>query len=296
MDVAQAVIRLRRRRSPTVREAAEVLGLVRQVIACTHILSDVELFGEGTFSDLVAGWSSPGDDVLYDFCMGTLRNITEVAPLDDEAIEIDLEDGQTPYYLPPTLEGYPMDWDGWDEVTRELSGQGDGMQIFVFFTALGFHDSETLFAANEEWGWELKRFPNFEKVTGLDPEKFYAELTRQNLAHFINAFEVCTYQTGNVYFDYNSYDECEINLPEFDLDGVRRLRSAWLEARPIIADKERAQEEFYRVPGLPAKLMDIYFSALVFDPRVRPQTLAEMWAQDAREEQGDNDGTTDDDE
>jgi hypothetical protein len=301
VSVAQAVEGLRYKIAPWPSVALELLNQLRVIISCAKILADEELFPDREAEKLPAGWSDTDSNWMRDYLVGTLQCIDGIAPLDTDYLDVLIgEDQELPYNLPPGPEGYAMSLDEWDSITQDLSDYTDrNMQIF--FWALAMNDGETLVRASEEWDWDLKRYPNFSKVTGLNHERFQALLTENNLLHFFNAFKACTYQTGNIYFDYNPYDE-EAGygtLPDITPEGVRYLSRQYQASKPIKADVMMAEEEFSNDADLVAKLMDIYIAALEFDSSVRPQTLAEMWAQDAAEtdvtENEEADGYIDDD-
>ena len=217
------------------------------------------------------------EDPLIDAC---LRAIDKVAPLDLDQMGMRCEE-ETADELYPSACGYPMGWDEWEELVEDVNTAAPEISLYLFVTAMRLGDGAVLFKASEHFGWDLE---NLEEIPDPNWERLFGLLEEHGLGCFKNAIEACLYDTGNVYFDYNPWDEETIpTLPPFTLAGVRALEEEWAEAQPIRKDLDHAARIFAQDLSLARKLMDLY-AASACEHAYRLSTLAEMWAGEGEDE------------
>jgi hypothetical protein len=277
LDTARKFLKLRKR--PSLSDCLEVLEQKKRRIQAAVVLNalDPAKFRRAAAGEVEDKQCVYSDDPIIDAC---LRAIDALAPLDLEMMETRCEDGM-PDELYPACCGYPMGWDEWEEMSGDdLDTCRDELGLYIFTTAMRLGDSAVLLRASDHFGWELSgedpaniQDPNFERL--------FEMLEERGLGVFKNAINVCLYDTGNHYFDYNPWDEEVIaDLPAFTLEGVRALEWAWAEAQPMREDLTRAVIWFARDMSLAGTLYDLYVESAA-ETETRPQTLGELWAGEA---------------
>jgi hypothetical protein len=272
------------RRQPKLEDMVESLDLLRKRTRFAVILQALnpEKFREvcaGRY-ELVVGDVS--EDPLIEAAVG---EISDIAPLDLEETFMCLEDGYEYIdYLYPEHLGYPIGWDEWEELHDNPNDWTETMALYVFVTALRLGETEVLGSSSEHYGWDLEVEDLEAGIPEANWDRLFILLDQRQMSCFKNALDVCIYDTGNPYFDYNPYDEerCP-DLPGITVEGVRALEKAWQEAQPIRLDHETAAEQFAHDPTLAKVLLMLWAeSADKPEPR-RPQTLAEIWADEQPE-------------
>ena len=213
-----------------------------------------------------------------------LNAINDVAPLDQDAMMMRMEDGESCEGLYPAQCGYAMDWVQWNELTDDPTGTDPAMGLYIFVTCIRMGAGEKLFNASEKFGWDLEFDPDA-SMPEPDWDRLWDGLARHNLTAFQDAINVCLYSTDNLYFDYNPWDENQDygDLPPFSLAGVRSLQESWREAQPILNNLRIAIELFSKDGSLARTLWDLFVEASEEDHPAR-RTLADMWAQDDEDE------------
>lgn len=266
---SQAAAALRKIRPVAYRTAADDLASLDQVLRAAQILIALKP-GEIDKYHPEGGWLK-GEDGFYDLGDAVAYAINEIAPLDMEAIDMDLQDGY--FRMIPESRGRPMNWDSWDEMVNDPENYLYGNEsAWAFCAALGVGDQAAFEAFSEYYDWELS-YPR--KAGGAyDKAKFFKALERRGLGCFKAIWSIATYSTDNLYFDYNIYDD-NMDLPPFSLEGVREMERAYRAALPIEAEARWAQDLFESQPGLPAALLRIYVRSLVKDEK--PRTLVEVF-------------------
>jgi hypothetical protein len=227
-----------------------------------------------------------GNCSLADLAEVVVTEINNVAPILEESILAD-DVGEGFVFLYPECAGYPMSWEDYgDLMDNARSGDCDeNMRLYLFFSMLRLGDSDEFNAVSDAFGWEVA----YQDVENLDLERLKGLLQKADLECFADTLNVCWYMTGNLYFDYNPYDEGEDPgwLPAFNREGIAELRRQWQEALPIIDHLNQAVERFANEPSLAIKLMDCLAACskvVEKPPAHRPMTLAELWGEDDEEQ------------
>jgi hypothetical protein len=217
------------------------------------------------------------DSPLLDAC---LREINNLAPLDMDMMEMRYGEANCPDELYPASCGFPMGWDEWEEIIDNIESISPNTYLYLFVTMLRMGENEKMALAAQEIGWELSE-EECATLPNPDWNELLILLEQRGLEVFKNAINVCLYDTGNPYFDYNPWDESDIySLPAFTLGGVRELQQFWEEAQPISADLDKAVLQFGQDPTLARTIFDLCVESQGH-PAPRPQTLAEIWAGEA---------------
>jgi hypothetical protein len=221
----------------------------------------------------------------------TMEAIGEIAPLDTDMMDVEFQDdGQVPWLLPAPA-GFALGWEEWEEWSGHLDEHADA-KMYIFWTCIRLGESETLESAGWaydwlDWGMEIPDLYTDEEEH-MDWERFEETLRNKGLGCFIAAREICCYDTGNPYFDWNPYDENgESQSPAvpFNLEGVRELEKDWQAAQPMLEDFREARERFDRDPSLAGKLLAIWDSCMVRNKkkrkrRARARTLVEVFREE----------------
>ena len=194
----------------------------------------------------------------------------------------------------PSACGYPMGWDEWSEMVNDLDTCNETLNLFIFANIWRLEGEEAWDIASHHYGWDL----DIEKIVEMgdvDWKHFSKLLKKEGLGCFENALDACWYDTGNIYFDFNPYDDdIVVDLPPFTLEGVRALAQCWIEAQPIQFDLHIATDLFARDASMAGQIMKLARRARKKErtaqgrARVRiggPQTLAELWAGEGGENQ-----------
>lgn len=283
MTVQSAVKLLQAKRQPDMDEVIRRLNSARFTTSCAAILAEIS--PEKYYAACRGGMLLITDgNLMTPLAQAAIEAIMEVAPLDEEALEVIVSEGEYPMNLPPASAGFPMSFDEWDEFRCDIDNCSEDMSLYVFYTALRFGDHDVLDEAACHFNWEINsRFSEGD----LDWDKMYAMLERETWSKcFVNAIDIICYQTGNIYFDYNPYDADIIyDLPPFTIDGFHTLETEWQEAKPILLDYELAKDLFLRDPEVPGELLEMW-KACITPSRTRTNlTLAEVWREDEEEEE-----------
>jgi hypothetical protein len=289
-----AVKALRKFRHPGFERAARRLANLSFTVRAAQILREL---APDRLADYGAGvrWLDD-EDKQDDLARATMAAIGEIAPLDDETVEIEIEDGQ--FRLIPAAMGYPMNWDEWGELVADPDNYIDqAAAAWAFCSALAIGDQGAFESFSEHFDWDL-RWPKRAGGT-YDKEKLFRGFDRHGLSCFKAAWNIAIYSTGNLYFDYNIYDD-NVDLPDFDIDGVRELEWQYKAARLIQDEYRLAQELFNTRTDVPKALLRIYAHSLVKDEETpHGRTLGEVFraeqeamaAREADEEDEENDET-----
>ncbi len=211
-----------------------------------------------------------------EFVRDVLSVIDKVTPLDIDYMDMFVEEAND-LVLFPLPNGYPMSWDEWDEITGDVEGTtGESMALFLFFKSLDFRDAATFTTANVHFSWGVDT-PALDDIEHLDWQKYCQQLEERGLGCFIKAHEIVDYSTGNVYFDFNPYDDQQdVTLPPFSVDGVRWLQKEWANAQPWSLAHKESLAKLRENPGLWAILLEIYTNCLVYVDHNKPRTLLEL--------------------
>jgi hypothetical protein len=290
------------RRRPSLQNAIQQLQTIRGVTGSGRILAELApntfqaACADGLWRMLEISESFRYGDATPDIVSSTLNAIQEIAPLDWDAMENQFSNEDEVIFLIPDCYGYPMGWDDWDQIREDLESTSLDLGMYIFFTTLRLGDMEIFEAANEQFEWGIERIPErlADRDMGtLDRAKLFRSLDRAKMGCFKDALEVCFYDTGNVYFDYNPYDEGEVPslLPPYAIEGVRDLAAQWKAAQPILANLRIAQNRFMSDPGVPDRLYKAYLRYLdrgVPRERIRVRTLGDIFAEEPRTTRGDD--------
>jgi hypothetical protein len=263
---------LRRRKMPTFDRMVSRLGKVKFMAESARIL---EALNQERFKEIKPKIKFLNNDECNDVLAAALGEITLVAPLDMEFIELNLSDFDGLITsLPPEPYGFPISLDEWESITQDLEGCAESLGLYVFFTALRLGEYSVLEAAASRFGWDFPDNLNFDRYGDVDWKLLFEKLDQAGLGFYKNAIDVCHYSTGNPYFDYNPYDEELIHdLPEYSLEGVRELQQEWIESKPILADFRRAEERFEHNPSRESwRLLKLYLSCCEKRSRARVRT------------------------
>jgi hypothetical protein len=258
-ELREIIWRLREKKQPRLMLVIERLNATRTRCKAATILKELapeklkRLKGEKFSVDQAEndGWTD-----LFQTC---LAEINHIAPLDEDCLNNMMDGGDGSLYkLFPACAGYPLGWDEWGELAEDPQDCAESMRLFLFANIWRLEGAEKMEEASEmfDWGVDVEKGINFEDVIW---ERFEHWLKRNGLGVFVNALNACLYQTGNVYFDWNPWGESVDDswLPNFSVEGVRKLEKAWQEAQPILADLNAAIELFTKEPGLGGKLMEM---------------------------------------
>jgi hypothetical protein len=185
-----------------------------------------------------------------------------------------------------------MGLEDWEDMAHsiQIGVVREEMTLYVFWTALRLGDRETFEAGNGTLGWRVQKIPDqvwSREYSVLNWDGFTKRLERAGFACFISAINMIFYDTGNVYLDYNPYDEDPQPqfLPSFTVEGVRALEAEWAAAQPIIHDYQEAFTLFTETPGIPEMLLKIYTRSLEHEkPRVRVRTLVDLFTEELLEQ------------
>jgi hypothetical protein len=251
-DAARA---LRKFRKPSYSRAAAQLSGLTVTLRAAKILR--ELASESLAGCTGVDWLTDGDG-QESLMRKTMEAISAIAPLDEETVDIDIQDGQ--FRLVPAAMGFPMNWDEWQEIVNDPANfiEKEG-SMWAFCCALGTGDQEAFENFSSYFDWDL-RWPKRAGGT-YDKEKLFRGFQRRGLKCFEVAWNIAIYSTGNLYFDYNIYDD-NIALPPFDIHGVRKLEAQYKEAQPIQAQYRQALDLFLYRDGVPAALLRIFAHSL----------------------------------
>ncbi|NMC84310.1 MAG: hypothetical protein GYA58_03390 [Anaerolineaceae bacterium] len=279
-SLADVRTRLRERKQPSLLTATNLLSDMHFVITCGRILAEMD---QAAFSKAAANFGRLLDRNDTDLIRGALlESIYEIAPIDIDYMESLALDNDV-YYLIPEPLGYPMGWDEWEELVEDLQDTSDGLAMYVFFTLLRFGEFERLEQAIERWGWNFT-VPIIGDSEGFDWERFDRTLQMRGLGCFSLACDVCCYQSGNLYFDFNLYDENagDWGLPPFNVDGIRALAKEYQQAIEIQSALREADRRFLQEPGLAGQIFEVYLQCLIKKARVKvtssARTLMDIWA------------------
>ena len=263
-----AAASLRRGLKPDYSKATTGLIDLEQALRVARILQ--ELDPDKLFMRDGVNWMRD-DDARQSLLEDAVQAVEQVAPLMEETVEIDMMDGFV--RLVPAEMGYAMNWDDWYETVNE---PGDFLSetdaAWAFCEALAQGDENAFGSFSEYFGWGL-RYPK-RGGGAVDFARMYKSLARRGLGCFKAAWKIAMYDTGNLYFDYNVYED-NLPLPSFSIDGVRELERQYQEAQPILAEYRECVRLFAE-PEVPAAVLRIYVRSLVKEPK-QPATLAEAF-------------------
>jgi len=281
LKLEKAVKWLREQKKPSMHEVIGDLLELKAQTSVVAILNELNPQRLGTVKI--------GESTLLDNC---LAEINERAPVDEMQMYSYWEggDGTIPFLIPESV-GYPMGWDEWAEMLGDLSPEEnqESLQLFVFANVWRLEPGETMEEVAQILGWDNLDMSKGAEVETLDWKRFEAGLRRKWLGVFMNGLNACWYQTGNIYFDYNPYDDDQgIDLPNFNLEGVHWLEGEWQAAQPILEDLRVASELFAKDKRLAGTIMRIAGKCAVQRTRVRiggpdhPLTLVEVFEEEGR--------------
>ena len=253
------ILSLRAMRAPSLGDVLSELHEARRVTACVLILKEIKpelledalLINEGTL------FKNEG----YALLEMTLEQINEIAPIDMEQIQMDLDAGEEDLFLVPESAGvgFAVDMSMDDDYFRDNP-------MMLFWRAVIYKEGQALFSAAVEYGWwdYGLEMPEEWPVDALDFDRFVKNLRARGLGVFVTVYEIFEHETGNPYFDWNPYDESELMAPyfSFNVEGVRELEKFWIAAQPISEDFKKAKQQFEDDPGLAGKLLAIYLESL----------------------------------
>ena len=277
----QAADGLRRFRRPTLNEVFSRLSGLHTALTLAPILHGLDpvAFRESCQGRVLAPLSN------YDQSFETAisARLQQIAPFDGEFMELNGDGVEEGGWLVPECAGYPCGWDEWEEMTSNPAAYDTPyMQLYIFCTALRLGESQLFDNASEAFGWDIA-YPD--KATNFDPdwERLYRLLRRRGLGPFCDVWDVCTYSTGNIYFDFNAYDEDVdwASLPFFDLDGFRQLAKEWQAAQPILEQFRIAVHMAEQDSRIFAELLRAYCDSFKPERRRKSKTLAEIWNEES---------------
>ena len=221
-----------------------------------------------------AGWLKD-DSAVEGIGLAVVEAIGEIAPL-DEMVEQNLLDEGTIRLVPASM-GVPMNWDEWSEMTDSPDSYlSASMAPWALCSALNLGDEAAFDRFAEYFEWDL----SYPRRAGnqLDFKKMVKALKRRGLGCFEAAWNIAMYDTGNLYFDYNVYED-NLPLPPLTIAGVRELERQYQEAQPIAADYREACRLFAENDDIPAAIVRIYARSLVKEEQ-KPKTLAEVFREE----------------
>lgn len=274
MPVAAAVTALRNRQMPRLYDALATLRSYNLSAKAAMILQEIA-------PHFLVQNNVSGADALVD---KALDAINDIAPVYYESMQADLDasDGGVIFLYPEPV-GFPMGWDDWDELITDIENS-PSMALYAFATCLRLGQWEYFERAAVFLGWNCE-YANID-VDRID--QMASELERSGLGCFANALRACWYVTGNVYFDWNPYDDDQAyeDFPPFIVEGVRWLMNEWQMAQPILNDLKQANEWFQREPGVAARVLACMTAGM---EEVEPgagsnQTLMEIWSENDDDE------------
>jgi hypothetical protein len=140
---------LRKVRPVKYREAAGKLISFTQILRAAQILRELKP-GEIDKFQPEDGWLR-SEDSFYSLGGAVLEAVCAIAPLDEEAVDCDLQDGC--FRMIPAQMGYAMDWDTWSETVEnpdENLSEQDG--VWAFCAALGQGDQGAFESFSEYFG------------------------------------------------------------------------------------------------------------------------------------------------
>lgn len=288
---AQDTRMIERRKMPALKKSVEMLR-ARRVMGWGEALSELKILRVIAQSGEIIRELAPqrlegmrlrGTENAVYLAMEVINN---AAPIAWDGIEADLDGNDLPPFLYPESVGYAMGWDEWMQINEDITEQPGDLALYIFLTCVRLGDRMAFEQAAEHYGWDIN-LPLLNE--NMDWGRLEALLADAGMVEFKNAIDACWYQTGNIYFDYNPYDENYIDsedLPDFSAEGARRLASEWQLAQPIRSDLEMAIESFQRDPGLARKLMRLFGEAQGYDGTTLMEIFDEKAGQDEETETG----------
>ncbi len=276
IPLRQATDFLLRLRRPSLDQMIGDLLELRKSTVSARILNELD---PEQMAQIVGECSGPRmEENGWKLFGAALEAIHKIAPIFFESIEADYQTSDFAELVPSIDYGFPMGWDDWNAVRDNPQDYSESYAIYVFFTALRLGDEIALQNWAEHCGWNIT-VPKFGTMGEFVWEKIEKKLKRNHLEYFINAIRACYYETDNLYFDFNPYDDGVIydNLPPFTIEGVRTLEKEWTEAQPILADLNRAVQEFAENPGIVRTLLRIFLTSIKKKLVVRVSTLNELF-------------------
>jgi hypothetical protein len=279
------------RKLPTLAQVVNELEKMRNYTQAAVILKELD----------PVEWAKLGGNVLIknsNLIDDAFTAINHIAPIDEEFIYSYMDGGEGTIELVPASCGYPMGWDEWADMINDLATNDTTLNLFIFANIWRLEGSEAWETASDHYGWDL----DIEKIVEMDEVdwgRFYTLLKKNGLGCFENALDACWYDTGNIYFDFNPYDDDNaglVDMQPFTVEGVRKLAQLWQEVQPILMDLHVATDLFARDASIAGQIMKLARQARKKDQasqgraraRVRvggPQTLAELWAGEGGENQ-----------
>lgn len=210
----------------------------------------------------------------------TIQVIEGRAPLWEMSDETD------DFIIYPDPHGYAIGWDDWEDLSSNSANAGEPWRLYLFYTALRLEGQPAFDTASKAFGWGV----TYSEIRNLDMDRLKVALAEAGLPEFYNAMLVCWYDTGNLYFDWDPYDEtsAEFDLPPLNLEGVSRLIHDWEVAQPIIEDDRKAVERFAEEPGLAVPLMDCLLKCSEPAEKQPPpgRSLGEVFGDDGDDDDG----------
>lgn len=268
---AVAAAGLRRLRRPDYSQARTALIQLEPVLRAARILQELDpdklLFRDGT------NWVRD-DSARQRLLEDVTEAIQPIAPLMIETVEMDLEDGYV--RLVPAEMGFAMNWDEWYEMTADPAEYlSQSSAPWAFCEALLQGDEAAFESFSNFYEWDL----SYPKRGGgeIDWKKMVRLLDRRGLGCFEAAWNIASYSTGNIYFDYNIYED-NLPLPPFSIEGVRELRRQYQAAQPIL-EQYRECVRLFAEPDVPAAVLRIYVRSLVKE-KEKPKTLVDVFREE----------------
>jgi hypothetical protein len=266
---------LRRLRPPSYSKVQAELMELGSGLRAARILKELDP-DKLTFRDGV-NWLRD-DDAHQSLLEAAVEAIGQVAPLQEESVEIDMMDGYI--RLVPAELGYAMNWDEWYEMVSEPGEYlNETAAPWAFCEALLQGDESAFDSFSDYFDWDL-RYPR-RGGERIDWKKMQRLLEKRGLGCFKAAFEIAGYCTGNLYFDYNIYED-NLPLPDFTIEGVRELERQYLAAQPILRDYRACVHLFAEI-DVPRAVLRIYSRSLVKEEK-KPKTLVEVFREEEERE------------
>ncbi len=208
------------------------------------------------------------DEQTTAFETRVLAQVNALFPLDTDYLEMWLLEADEPLALHILPQGCPWTYDELSEVITDpqTCSASLSLEMFIIYLSMLIVRGEDWSTAATYFGWPDPGPPDPPKDSQLDTDHFFERLVSSGLTAFPAAFQIVWAETGNLFLDYNPYEDGVSYEPiPFDPTNVAALVEEWQQAQPLLADFRQACEQVAKKPELLQRLVDLFQECLGYE-------------------------------
>lgn len=263
VSVADAIRFLKRRKLLSLSDTNDLLTRTRNCLMMLQAFR--ELFPDAYPQSIKGMKLRPGTltDALTDPESELLKAVhDQLFPIDTEAFEEWVLNGNgeiriqvEPYGMTVTCEDVAEAcYEGEDPFTGSLN-------TFLMLLLYNGFGEETWEWADAFYYWNVPApLSMFKQVDEVDWDALYEILDEAGLGCVKAAMDIVAHCTGNIFLDYNPYDEQSYinDMQDFTVEVLKDLARQWIEAKPLMDDWDKAQTLGDNDPTIYPKIKEIW--------------------------------------